>query len=367
MKFLQARAPVRSAEPELLDTFFISAVSTVLLIRVFLEATGYPRLGGEGLHIAHVLWGGLGMLVAIVLLLGFLSSGTQHVAALVGGAGFGSFIDELGKFVTSDNDYFFKPTAALVYVLFVLLFFAVRQIRSYRELTPAESLVNALEIAERLPVGGLGRGDRTRALALLEKADPSEPLVAMLRQRFRTASVSSPHRTPARRLAHAARVRYEAIAGSRWFRRAIIALFVLEGLVFVITLGAAAVVVAAAAIGNADALAGLGEFTQGATLTALIQVIAGLVGGAALIRGMIALRSSRSHAYRLFELAVLIDLLLVQPFQFLDLGFGPSIDVILDVALLAVLRYLDGLEQTMSLRALESSSAVALAGAPRGS
>ena len=367
MRLLGARIPIRSAETELLDWFFVSAVSTVLLIRVFLEATGYPRLGGEGLHIAHVLWGGLGMLVAMVLLLGFLSSGTRHVAALVGGAGFGSFIDELGKFVTSDNDYFFKPTAALVYVLFVLLFFVVRQIRRYRRLTPAESLVNAIEIAEELAVGPIGTTERLRALALLEQADPTEPLVSMLRQRFRNAPVRTSHPTPAHRLAHAARVRYAAVAGSRWFRRAIIALFALEGLVFVLTLGAAAVVVVAAAVGNSDAAADLGEFAQGATLTALIQVIAGLVGGAMLVRGLIALRTSRSRAYRLFELAVLIDLLLVQPFQFLDLGFGPSVDVILDVVLLAILRYLDGLEQTVTLRALESSGAVAFAATPRGS
>ena len=53
--------PVRSAESELLDTFLVSAVASVLVIRVFLEATGYPQLGGGGLHVAHVLWGGFGL------------------------------------------------------------------------------------------------------------------------------------------------------------------------------------------------------------------------------------------------------------------------------------------------------------------
>src|SRR5438309_984934 len=80
---------VRAADADLLDTFLISAIATVVVIRIFLEAMGYPQLGGGGLHIAHVLWGGLGMLVAIALLLLYLSSTTRLIAAVVGGAGFG--------------------------------------------------------------------------------------------------------------------------------------------------------------------------------------------------------------------------------------------------------------------------------------
>src|SRR2546430_15468702 len=96
MSFLWSRVPIRSAEPELLDTFFVSAVSTVILIRILLEATGYPRLGGEGLHIAHVLWGGLGMLVAIILPLWLLSQRTRPLSAILFGAGLGSVRRELG-------------------------------------------------------------------------------------------------------------------------------------------------------------------------------------------------------------------------------------------------------------------------------
>src|SRR5438309_130172 len=83
----------------------------------------------------------------------------------------------------------------------------------------AVSTVNAIEIAERLAVGTIAVGDRERALALLDRADPSEPLVPMLRQRFRAAAVGTEHATRATRLAHAASARYAAIAGSRWFRR----------------------------------------------------------------------------------------------------------------------------------------------------
>ena len=53
-----------------------------------------------------MLWGGALMLVALVLLLAFLDRTVQHVAAVIAGLGFGTFVDEIGKFLTADNDYF---------------------------------------------------------------------------------------------------------------------------------------------------------------------------------------------------------------------------------------------------------------------
>lgn len=45
--------------PSYLQAFVLSGVVTVLVARAFLQAAGYPQLGGGGLHIAHVLWGGV--------------------------------------------------------------------------------------------------------------------------------------------------------------------------------------------------------------------------------------------------------------------------------------------------------------------
>src|SRR5438094_9599599 len=104
MPSLAPRHLVRAADADLLDTFLVSAIATVVIIRIFLEATGYPQLGGGGLHIAHVLWGGLGMLVAIVLLLLSLTRATRLIAATVGRAGFGALVHALGKLVTTAHD-----------------------------------------------------------------------------------------------------------------------------------------------------------------------------------------------------------------------------------------------------------------------
>jgi hypothetical protein len=43
----------------------ISSIATILVIRTELWLTNYPRLGGSGRHIAHLLWSGLLMLLAI--------------------------------------------------------------------------------------------------------------------------------------------------------------------------------------------------------------------------------------------------------------------------------------------------------------
>ena len=107
---------------QLLETFLVSAVAAFLGVRFFLGVTGYPRLGGGGLHIAHMLWGGALMVAAVILLLSYLGQRIRRAAAVLAGLGFGLFIDELGKFITSDNNYFYRPAIALIYVVFVLLF-----------------------------------------------------------------------------------------------------------------------------------------------------------------------------------------------------------------------------------------------------
>src|SRR3982074_2875166 len=103
---------------QLLETFLVSAVAAFLGVRFFLGVTGYPRLGGGGLHIAHMLWGGAVVGAAVLLVLSDLGQRIRRAAAIIAGLGFGLFIDELGKFITSDNNYFYRPAIALIYLGF---------------------------------------------------------------------------------------------------------------------------------------------------------------------------------------------------------------------------------------------------------
>ncbi|MBU4214184.1 MAG: hypothetical protein KJ792_05965 [Actinobacteria bacterium] len=153
-----------------LGTFLVTAMLTVLVTRALLAATGYPQLGGGGLHIAHVLWGGLLLTLAFFAVLSFVGPAVRPLAALVGGVGFGLFIDEVGKFLTADNDYFYAPTASVVYASIVVLGLLVEVLHSLRTADPTESLANAVDEASAGVAGGLSPTARRRAYRYLTAA-----------------------------------------------------------------------------------------------------------------------------------------------------------------------------------------------------
>jgi hypothetical protein len=140
---------------------------------------------------------------------------------------------------------------------------------------------------------------------------------------------------------------YAAIVSSRWFRRILAAVFIIAGLAFVLTAIATVALLAGAFFGVPDAQIALDEETSGGPIASVIQAAAGLVAGVLIVRGVFLLRQSRGKAYRAFELAILVDLLLAQPFAFLDVGFGAAVDVFIDLVLLATLRYLQTQERLL--------------------
>lgn len=127
----QVRKPVaRESNEYYLRLTLISFALTVTLTRLFLQVTGYPQLGSHDLHIAHLLWGGLLLVIASLLMLTFANRWVYLVGSLLVGIGVGLFIDEVGKFITRTNDYFYPPAAPIIYVFFlllVLLYFGLRR------------------------------------------------------------------------------------------------------------------------------------------------------------------------------------------------------------------------------------------------
>ena len=150
--------------------FVVSAVVTVLLTRAFLAAAGYPTIGSGGLHVAHVLWGGLLMALAFVVLLSFAGPVARPVGALLGGVGFGLFVDEIGKFVTTDNDYFYGPTASLIYAVVVTLVVVSEALHGRLPHDPREHLAGAVDQAVAGVAGGFTPRARAAARELVERA-----------------------------------------------------------------------------------------------------------------------------------------------------------------------------------------------------
>lgn len=125
--------PVRRVEADhqwllLIASFGASVVAT----RLFLQATGYPQIGGNTLHIAHLLWGGLLLFVAVALQLTVANQWVYNVSAIIGGVGIGLFIDEVGKFITRTNDYFYPFAAPIIYGFFLITVLAYLYLRQRR-------------------------------------------------------------------------------------------------------------------------------------------------------------------------------------------------------------------------------------------
>ncbi len=140
----------RSSASDLLLLFLVTAITSVLLTRFYLYLFHYPQLGTGSTHIAHVLFGGLYLLTAILILLIFQGRRARQLGAAVGGFGFGLFIDEIGKFITSNNDYFFQPAPMLIYLTFVVLFFIYHSLDKYIPRTPKELYYELLEYLENI-------------------------------------------------------------------------------------------------------------------------------------------------------------------------------------------------------------------------
>ena len=171
-----SRRPVRreGAERYLLIVL-VSFAATVIATRWFLELTGFPQIGGGDLHIAHALWGGAALIVGALLPILLAGRAVYTVSALLAGAGIGLFIDEVGKFITAENDYFYPAAAPIIYATFLLAVLVWLRVRDRGEPDPRSQLLTALELLEESVEGDLQAAERDQLHDRLAAAAQKAP------------------------------------------------------------------------------------------------------------------------------------------------------------------------------------------------
>ncbi len=322
---------IRYAEAgQLLEVFFVSAVSSLLIIRAVLDITGYPQLGGGGFHIAHMLWGGLAMLLALLSVLVFVNKEAKQIAAVVGGVGFGAFIDELGKFITSNNNYFYQPTIAFIYVLFVLLFFTIRSLERFLPITPKGYAVNALEFSKEAFIDDLDARERDRVLDFLDKSGMQTPLAAALRQ------VLLAYQPPVaggvgfwQRTKQVVRGIYGWAVQKAWFNQSIV--------MFAIAYSLGTMAWSVWDIFHSATYASWGQM-----LFSMVSAWLAIISANLLIR-----KHKRQEAYEMLKRAVMVSLFLTQFFLYINQQLSATVGLCINLVIFFVLQYL--IEQEKSL------------------
>lgn len=153
---------------ELVMLVLIWGVFSLLGTRLYLEITGYPQVGHGEWHIAHVLFGGVLMIWGMLLSLMFHGEKIRKLGASVFGFGMGWFIDEVGKFLSADNNYFFQPAVMLIYIFFVVLFLVYRYVEWRQPKDEKTLLYQVINRLEEVAEGDLEATEKTQILAKLE-------------------------------------------------------------------------------------------------------------------------------------------------------------------------------------------------------
>jgi len=315
---------------DLLEKFIVSAVVSILSIRAILDLTGYPQLGGEGFHIAHMLWGGFFMVIALFLLLIFLNSRINTLAAILGGIGFGTFIDELGKFITNDNNYFYQPTVALIYAIFIVIYIVYKIFNKPTKITQREYTVNAIEKIKEIFLNNFDHEEKKKALEYLKKSDSENPIIKMLSEMVsRVDPIAPKSRSIVTKLTIKVSLFYSKLIKSKQFAGLVIIFFSILSFMQIVT--------------------ALLETMSVRSFVGYGLVFSSLGSGAFVTFGIYFLIiNNRLNSYIMFKYAVLISIFLTQYFLFFEEQVSAITRVIISIVILAVLQNLIRQEKLLS-------------------
>jgi len=168
------RIEFRKEASEYVAWMMVWGVVSLLGTRLYLNLKNWPIIGGEVWHIAHILWGGLGMLIGGLVNFMFYGKRAKRISATISGLGLGLFIDEAGKFLSRYNDYFFQPAVMVMYVIFMGLFLIYKYVERHQIKSEATLLHSILEDFEDIIRDDLDTGEKERLIERIEKLAKSE-------------------------------------------------------------------------------------------------------------------------------------------------------------------------------------------------
>lgn len=345
------RAAVRREQAD--SYLLISLVSfgiTVVAVRLFLELTGFPQIGNSVLHIAHALWGALLLFIAVMLPLIFSNRWIVEVSALLSGIGIGLFIDEVGKFITQKNDYFFAPALPLIYGFFLLTAFLYLYFRKPRREDPRKAIYHALEGLQDLIDGDLDPVEKARIEAKLAHASRAQEhdirsLADALNNYLQSHTTRLVEAKPGfwRRMVQ--RVDgYGQRLGRKTHRKIISILLILWSISSLLTVASVAIIV----FGGVD----LQDEVFRATLSSselsivdsrlwlsLLSFLEALVSGLAILATIAWLRGNEERGLKIATFALVIALVVLQPLLFYMQQFAALTGTIIQAFYLVVLQF----------------------------
>lgn len=329
---------VRNIEAEnFFDGFLISAVASILLIRSYLFVTGFPQIGTGDFHVAHMLVGGFFMLISIYLLITYMGKLIYYIAAILGGIGFGTFIDELGKFITRDNNYFYQPTVALIYAIFILIYLLSRFSFKISKYSSQEYLINSIEILKEAVLLNFDTDEKRHFKEYLGKSNPNDPIVDALKElinKIDTIPASPPNIFD--KIYISLKKLYLGLIQKRWFSKFIIWFFILNTFFTLFSTLKLFDVLSNFAISN--------EFIKinppSYSFWDYGELISSIISGVFVLVGVARMKFSRLTAFISFKRSMLVSIYLTQFFVFYEQQFLALLGLLGNVTVLLALDFM---------------------------
>ncbi len=164
----------RENASDLILLLMISALVSLLVTRFFLNLFGWPTISFGVWHIAHVNWGGALMIIGIILMLALHGERVRRTAAIISGVGWGLFIDEVGKYITKNNNYWFQPAIIFIYISFIILYLVYRYFEKNKPQDPKTLLYSVISKLEDIAEGDLDVREKKELIRKLNKIIKTE-------------------------------------------------------------------------------------------------------------------------------------------------------------------------------------------------